>query len=135
MWWMTWRAPVHYVVDDVASTGTLFALPATEAPPAPGLLPPHPKNPIADTWVPARGCPIIRSLVSRIQVFTSAFSECFLSVAALSPLHTIAPPSPSSHVTCTSGQPATVAMTFHDHEVPYAGERPVNHVGAEGSVY
>ena len=19
MWWMTWRAPVHYVVDDVAS--------------------------------------------------------------------------------------------------------------------
>jgi len=21
MWWMTWRAPVHYVVDDVASTG------------------------------------------------------------------------------------------------------------------
>ena len=23
MWWITWRAPVHYVVDDVASTGTL----------------------------------------------------------------------------------------------------------------
>ena len=22
MWWMTWRAPVHYEVDDVASTGT-----------------------------------------------------------------------------------------------------------------
>jgi hypothetical protein len=23
MWWMTWRAPVHYVVDDVVSTGKL----------------------------------------------------------------------------------------------------------------
>jgi len=23
MWWMTWRAPAQYVVDDVASTGTL----------------------------------------------------------------------------------------------------------------
>jgi hypothetical protein len=22
-WWMTWQAPAHYVVDDVASTGTL----------------------------------------------------------------------------------------------------------------
>ena len=21
MWWMTWRAPIHYVVEDVASTG------------------------------------------------------------------------------------------------------------------
>jgi hypothetical protein len=23
MWWMLWRALVHYAVDDVASTGTL----------------------------------------------------------------------------------------------------------------
>ena len=23
-WWITWRAPVHCMVDDVVSTGTLY---------------------------------------------------------------------------------------------------------------
>jgi len=35
IWWMTWRAPVHYVVDevvdDVAGTGTLLTCPHLES--------------------------------------------------------------------------------------------------------